>query len=299
MKVTAKELTKHYGDFCAVNNVSFSFESGKIFSIIGQNGSGKTSVIRMMLDTLSKTSGNVSVDGNEIRNYKNRIGYLPEERGLYIKDTVESQLYYFARLKNMKGHEIKKSVDYWLKYMGLEEKRKNKVETLSKGNQQKVQLLASLIHNPDILIFDEPFSGLDPVNSEMFIELLHKLKDENKCVMVSSHQLSYIEKVCDKLLIISNSNPIYYGNVKELKAQYVNEYICIKTRSEFSGLNQFKVEKVDEDEYRIYYNQTAQQVEIFEQLIEEKINIESFYTGSISLHDIFIEKVGMMKSEIN
>lgn len=292
MKVNVNGLSKYYGDFCAVNNISFSFESGKIFSIIGQNGSGKTSTIRMMLGTMGKNSGSVDVDGVSIEKYIDKIGYLPEERGLYIKDTVERQVLYFASLKGMNLKNAKQSLDYWLDYMNLSKYKKSKIETLSKGNQQKIQLLASIIHNPDIIILDEPFSGLDPVNSQLLIKLLEKLKKENKCIMVSSHQLNFIEQVCDKILIISKSNAIYYGDVKILKDKYKKDYMLIKTNCDLCNYDNLGAKKSSDNEYKIYFADNKEQMKKLSFILNQNIVIDSLETERVSLHDIFVENMG-------
>lgn len=290
MKVEVKNLSKYYGDFCAVNDISFSFESGRIFSIIGRNGSGKTSTIRMMLGTIAKNGGSVTVDSKNFSDYLNRVGYLPEERGLYQKDTVEEQLLFFAQLKGVSKSDFKKYSDYWLERMELTKYRKSKLETLSKGNQQKVQIAASIIHDPDIVILDEPFSGLDPVNSSLLLEIVSELESKNKCIMISSHQLNLIENICDDLLIISNSKTMYYGSVDELKNR--NEYnsIIVKTSSNILEYPEYKAKKLNSNLYSISSNENV--MTMIRKMMKDGIDIEMIDKKQLSLHEIFVEMEG-------
>lgn len=219
MNIEIQDLVKYYGNFCAANRVGFSFRSGQLTAIVGRNGSGKTTTIRSMLGLIPMDGGKIFVDGKESKLDLKDVGYLAEERGLFPKDKVQSQLLFFAQLKGMSAKDADKSIDRWLERFGILEYKKSMLESLSKGNQQKIQLIASLVHNPQIIILDEPFSGLDPVNMQMVMELLHELRDEGKCILVSSHQLPLIEKVCEEICIINRSECIYCGSLAKLRTR--------------------------------------------------------------------------------
>ena len=217
MKIEIKNLTKYYGDFRAVDSVSFSFSSGKLTALVGRNGSGKTTTIRTILGLLSMDEGELMIDGQHRNLNLKRTGYLAEDRGMFPKERVNEQLVFFGQLKGMTHKEADKSIDRWLEKLDIAQYKKSPLESLSKGNQQKIQMIASLIHDPDIIIFDEPFSGLDPVNMQMVMDLLRELRNEGKCILVSSHQLSLIEQVCEDICIIDRSRRIYYGTLAALR----------------------------------------------------------------------------------
>ena len=219
MKIEIKNLTKYYGDFRAVDSVSFSFSSGKLTALVGRNGSGKTTTIRTILGLLSMDEGELMIDGQHRNLNLKRTGYLAEDRGMFPKERVNEQLVFFGQLKGMTHKEADKSIDRWLEKLDIAQYKKSPLESLSKGNQQKIQMIASLIHDPDIIIFDEPFSGLDPVNMQMVMDLLRELRNEGKCILVSSHQLSLIEQVCEDICIIDRSRRIYYGTLAALREE--------------------------------------------------------------------------------
>lgn len=219
MKIEIKNLTKYYGDFRAVDSVSFSFSSGKLTALVGRNGSGKTTTIRTILGLISMDEGELMIDGQHRNLNLKRTGYLAEDRGMFPKERVNEQLVFFGQLKGMTHKEADKSIDRWLEKLDIAQYKKSPLESLSKGNQQKIQMIASLIHDPDIIIFDEPFSGLDPVNMQMVMDLLRELRNEGKCILVSSHQLSLIEQVCEDICIIDRSRRIYYGTLAALREE--------------------------------------------------------------------------------
>jgi len=291
MKVEVSDLRKMYSDFCAVNNVSFSFESGRIFSLIGRNGSGKTSTLRMMLGTLSRDGGSVLADGKPLTKQLNNVGYLSEERGLYVKDPILEQLIFFGMLKGMSRKQARKIAKGWLERLGIADRAYEKLETLSKGNQQKIQIIASLLHNPEIVIFDEPFSGLDPVNAKFLIDLVVELKEQNKCVLLSSHQLHLLENVCDDLAIISYSNLVYSGTVQELKREKGGKTILIK----FEDTNENELKKItylnktQDGKYMVPLSENKGCQEVLQDLFLRKLKVESFEVKEKTLNDIFIE----------
>lgn len=217
MKIEITGLTKYYGQLCAVDSLSFSFGSGKLTALVGRNGSGKTTTIRSLLGLIPMDKGQIIINGLDRPLDLKRTGYLAEERGMFPKEKVNEQLMFFGCLKGMTAKNADKAIDYWLGKFDIGQYKKRPLESLSKGNQQKIQIIASLIHDPDVIILDEPFSGLDPVNMQMVMDLLIELRDNGKCVLVSSHQLSLIEQVCEDICIIDRSRRLYYGTVNSLR----------------------------------------------------------------------------------
>ncbi|WP_028125241.1 ABC transporter ATP-binding protein [Eremococcus coleocola] len=217
-----KNLHKSFGDLVAVDDVSFTIEPGQIMGLIGQNGSGKTTIFRMILDFLTpEGNGQVLWKGQPMnKQVYNVVGYLPEERGLYDKMTIEDQIIYFALLRGMKRKEIIDRIDDWMQRFQVKGSRKDKVKTLSKGNQQKVQLIATLIHEPELIILDEPFSGLDPVNADLLKDGIRYLSQKGSSIIFSSHNMSNVEEICDKLLMIHNGEQRLYGTLKEVRESY-------------------------------------------------------------------------------
>lgn len=238
-----ENLVKTFGDFKAVDEVSFEIPNGKILGLIGQNGAGKTTTFRLILNFLQADSGSVTWDGHPITaaDY-NIIGYLPEERGLYPKITIEDQLVYFARLRGKTKKEVLPEIDYWLKRFEVKGKKTDKVKSLSKGNQQKVQLIATLLHQPKLVILDEPFSGLDPVNAELLKEGILSLKEQGSCVIFSSHNMDNVEKICDHLVMLNNGQMVLNGRVHEIRESfgrtklYLETLLPLSTFTEFPGV---------------------------------------------------------------
>lgn len=214
-------LTKEFKNVIAVNNISFQIDKGKIFGILGPNGSGKTTIIRIILDILKPDSGTVTYQDKIIsEKVKNKIGYLPEERGLYKKSKVKDIVYYFAGLKNLSKPEIETNFNYWSQKLYLEEHKNRKLEELSKGNQQKVQLLAALIHNPEILIMDEPFAGFDPVNQKLVRQIISEYVSPHKIVLLSTHLLNLADDLCNEVLLLNNGKEVLHGSLFEIKQNF-------------------------------------------------------------------------------
>lgn len=217
----AKQLVKTFGDYTAVDQLSFAINDGQIMGLIGQNGAGKTTTFRLILDFLKADQGEVLWDGHKISEKEyNLIGYLPEERGLYPKVTIEDQLIYFARLRGESKAEIVPKIDYWMDKFQVKGKKTDKVKSLSKGNQQKVQLIATLIHEPKLVILDEPFSGLDPVNAELLKNGIIELKEKGSCVIFSSHNMDNVEKICDHLIMLRDGATVLNGRVHEIRESF-------------------------------------------------------------------------------
>ena len=227
----ADGLVKRFGRVTAVRDASFSAEAGTLFSLLGVNGAGKTTTIRILMNVFSANSGEVLIDGQPINYDKIGIGYLPEERGLYPKKPIIDQLVYFAELKGMCTKDAVKAVDFWLGRLGMTEYRGKRLDTLSKGNQQKIQLITALAHDPDIIILDEPFSGLDPVNALLLKNVVKEEIAKGKIVLFSSHQMSYIEEFCDSIAIINAGKVVISGDLHEIKRNYVRDKLVVSTVS--------------------------------------------------------------------
>ena len=216
-----KGLVKKFDNYTAVDHLSFKIENGSIVGLIGQNGAGKTTTFRLILNFLKANQGVVLWDGKPLAKASSDIiGYLPEERGLYPKVTIKDQLLYFARLRGKSRAEIEPKIDEWMTKFKVKGKKTDKVKTLSKGNQQKVQLIATLIHEPKLVILDEPFSGLDPVNADILMDGILELKRQGACVLFSSHNMNNVEKLCDHLVMIKNGQPVLNGKVNEIRESF-------------------------------------------------------------------------------
>ena len=231
MVLELKNIDKSFGEKEVLKGVSFVAEGGKAFGLLGRNGAGKTTSIRILMNVFPANSGEVLIDGNPIDYDKIGIGYLPEERGLYPKKLIIDQLVYFAELKGMSAKDAVKAVDYWLGRLGMSEYRNKRLDTLSKGNQQKIQLITALAHDPDIVILDEPFSGLDPVNAMLLKDVVKQQIAKGKIVLFSSHQMSYIEEFCDSIAIINAGKVAISGDLHEIKRTYPRDKIVVSTQA--------------------------------------------------------------------
>jgi len=295
MTLQLQHVTKKYKDFTAVDDLNFTIEKGEIFGLIGQNGAGKTTTFRMILDLQETTAGTITWDGRPV-NAINRdvLGYLPEERGIFPTMKVEEQLYFFGELRGMKRAELKKEIDFWIQRFELEEKRKDKAETLSKGNQQKVQLIASFIHKPAFLILDEPFSGLDPVNKDLLKDAILLLKEQGTTILFSSHQMDNVEELCDHLCLLKRGVSLFSGSLLDLKKQYGKTKLAVRTdwsTTQLLALEGVKDVRVEKEQTVLTLADESFAQSIFEQLSNGKY-IEKFSLDYLSLDEIFKDKVG-------
>lgn len=217
MVLELRNIKKSFGGRQVLSGVSFKAQGGRAFGLLGRNGAGKTTSIRILMDVFPADEGEVLIDGHPVDYSKVKIGYLPEERGLYPKKIIADQLAYFAELKGMGHRDAVKAVDMWLERLGMAEYRNKRLDTLSKGNQQKIQLVTALAHDPDIIILDEPFSGLDPVNAMLLKDVVKEQIAENKVVLFSSHQMSYIEEFCDSIAILNTGRVVLSGELHDIK----------------------------------------------------------------------------------
>ena len=290
-----KNVTKYYGDFKAVDNLSFNVKEGEIFGLLGVNGAGKTTTFRMIMGLLDPTEGEITLNGKKIDySLTNQIGFLTEERSLLTKMTVKEQCLFYGTLKGMKKTKIIERMKYLLDKFNVSEYEDKKIKELSKGNQQKIQFIAAIINEPKLLILDEPFSGLDPFNVEMFKEEIIELSKKGSIIIFSSHRMEHVELFCKKLVIILRGKTVLQGYLKDIKDEYKKKDIFIKGDIKKEELENIKgvsevIEKADELEVIIESEKDIQKV--FE-VIKTKNNITKFEVQEPSLNEIFVTKVG-------
>ncbi len=293
MVLELKNIEKSFGEKKVLTGVSFKAEGGKAFGLLGRNGAGKTTSIRILMDVFPANSGEVLIDGQPIDYNKIGIGYLPEERGLYPKKIIIDQLTYFAELKGMSRKEAVKSVDYWLERLGMTEYRNKKLETLSKGNQQKIQLITALAHDPDIVILDEPFSGLDPVNAMLLKDVVKEQISKGKIVLFSSHQMSYIEEFCDSIAILNNGVVALHGDLHDIKRDYPRDRLVVRTESPDAIIADFgsSCAVMDNGDLMIRLGSPSEKKATMTRLVEN-YDIDEVKVYEPSLNDIFVEYAG-------
>ena len=293
MILELRNINKSFGEKHVLKGVSFTAEGGKAFGLLGRNGAGKTTSIRILMNVFPANSGEVLVDGKPIDYKKVGIGYLPEERGLYAKKVILEQLVYFAELNGMSTKDATKAVDYWLNRLGMMEYRNKRLNTLSKGNQQKIQLITALAHNPDIVILDEPFSGLDPVNAMLLKDVVKEEIAKGKIVLFSSHQMSYIEEFCDSIAIINAGKIVLSGDLHEIKRNYVRDKLVVST----TKADQLKADLGDicterEDGTLLIQLDSPEDKQTMMKRLVENYDIDEVKVFEPSLNDIFVEYAG-------
>ena len=290
MLLELKNINKSFGEKEVLKGVSFACESGKAFGLLGRNGAGKTTAIRILMGVFPANGGEILLDGNPIDYNKIGLGYLPEERGLYPKKTVIDQLAYFAELKGMKHNDAVKSVDFWLERLDVCEYRNKKLNTLSKGNQQKIQLITALAHNPEIIILDEPFSGLDPVNAMLLKEVVKEQIAQDKIVLFSSHQMSYIEEFCDTVAILNAGKVVLSGDLYEIKRNYVRNRLVVRTEKSGQIIANFKNDCIVQEDGSLLLRLASpdDKQKIMETLVKN-YDIDEVKVFEPSLNDIFVE----------
>jgi ABC-2 type transport system ATP-binding protein len=302
MHLKVNNLKKTFGDNQVLNGISFEVQSGKALGLLGRNGAGKTTTIRILMALFEQNEGSILLDDKPFNPRNHQIGYLPEERGLYPKKKIIDQLMYLGELRGIEKTKLKESVLHWLERLEVLEYKDKKLETLSKGNQQKVQLASTFLCNPEIIILDEPFSGLDPVNSQILKEIIRDQIKENKLVIFSSHQMTYIEEFCEDITLIDKGNVILSGNLHHIKRERGKAYHVLKLNEKTAAftselLNEHFSDLIEEQNIRkdhiILKLRNAQDKYLFmSRLSEKKIDVELFSMYHPSLEDIFIESVG-------
>ena len=299
MILELKNIEKSFGEKKVLTGVSFKAEGGKAFGLLGRNGAGKTTSIRILMDVFPANSGEVLIDGEPIDYNKIGIGYLPEERGLYPKKIILDQLTYFAELKGMSRKAAIQSIDYWLDRLGMTEYRNKRLDTLSKGNQQKIQLITALAHDPDIVILDEPFSGLDPVNAMLLKDVVKEQIAKGKIVLFSSHQMSYIEEFCDSIAILKNGVVALHGDLHDIKRDYPRDRLVVRTENPDAILSDFGTActVMEDGALRIQLASADEKKTVMTRLVEN-YDIDEVKVFEPSLNDIFVEYAGDGAKEV-
>lgn len=295
MGLKLENVSKTFIGKKAVENISFEVKKPGVYGLLGTNGAGKTTTIRMLLGIMKKDSGEITWNGKTVERKHVNFGYLPEERGVYPKTKIYDQLMYFAELKGMSRKDADKSIKKWAKVLKVEEYLDMLAEKLSKGNQQKIQFMSAIIHNPELIVLDEPFSGLDPVNSEILKNVIIDLVAQGKYIIMSSHQMTSIEEFCSDILILNKGKTVLKGNLKEIKETYPSNRVEISVNTNIDTyINELnlKIENSKNNDYSIKIEKDEDAHKLLNKLIAEKIIINKFEIKKPTLNDIFIEKVG-------
>lgn len=306
MILEVKGINKSFSGKQILHDVNFRVESGKAMGFLGRNGAGKTTTIRALMNVFEPDSGEFLLDGKLFKPNEYKIGYLPEERGMYSKVSIIDQLTYFGELKQMSRGAAKKSAYKWLEYLGLEEYAKKNLDTLSKGNQQKIQITQAVLNDPDILILDEPFSGLDPVNAGVLKDMIREFISKNRLVIFSSHQMGYVEEFCDDITFIQNGNIILTGDLKETKRNLGKNKLRLRALDMSleeleTKLSDFKEIKISKDRHSLIVECQEDMTPngLLSQVIEGNIPIELFSYYEPSLEDIFIQLECKKKAQMS
>ena len=295
MSFVLKNVSKTYSGKKVVDNISLTLEKPGVYGLLGTNGAGKTTTIRMLLGIIKKDSGEITWNGKKVDRKSVNFGYLPEERGVYPKTKIFDQLMYFAELKGMNKQEAEKEINKWAKTLKVEEYLQLPAEKLSKGNQQKIQFMTAIIHNPELVVLDEPFSGLDPVNTEILKNIIINLIKEGKYIIMSAHQMATIEEFCSDILILNKGKTVLQGNLKEIKESYPANRVEIDVKQDINNyIKEFEleIENVTNNNYIIKISDEEKAHKLLNKLIIDGIKVDKFEIKKPTLNDIFIEKVG-------
>ncbi|MCI5760419.1 MULTISPECIES: ABC transporter ATP-binding protein [unclassified Bilifractor] len=290
MKLELRDLYKSFGEHQVLKGISLTAESGTAVGLLGRNGAGKTTTIRILMNVFPADKGEILLDGKPIDHKSVKIGYLPEERGLYPKKIIADQLLYFAELKGMKRTDARAAIDSWLKRLGMSEYSNKRLDALSKGNQQKIQLVTALAHDPDILILDEPFSGLDPVNAELLKEVVRDEMKRGKIILFSSHQMNYIEEFCSEIAILNGGHIVLSGNLREIRHHMAGNELLVRSSMQEQILEYYGDRAVltEDGAIRITLNDTSNCRREM-QLLTTKWDVNEVRIFEPSLNDIFVQ----------
>lgn len=290
MKLEFKNIQKSFDDNYVLKGISFTAESGNAFGLLGRNGAGKTTSIRILMGVFEADAGEVLLDGEPIDRSKIKFGYLPEERGLYPKRVIIEQLSYFGQLKGLSKNEALSAAGRWLERMSMNEYKDKKLDTLSKGNQQKIQLIAALISDPDIVVLDEPFSGLDPVNAMLLKDVIKEVIAQGKIVLFSSHQMNYIEEFCDNIAILNGGKIALSGHIDEIKKSYDRTLIIVESEDALKISEYLKEQcELDGNKVRVRIESENKKNELLSELSQGGFDIDSVKVYEPSLSDIFVQ----------
>ncbi len=296
-----RNLTKNFGDICAVNHANFEVTENSVFGLIGRNGAGKTTTIRMLMNIYLPDEGEIIFRGEKITHeFKDVVGYLPEERGLYKKMSVLDTLLFFAEIKGKTGSTVKRKALEYLERFELLDRASSKIQDLSKGNQQKIQFITTILHDPDFIILDEPFSGLDPINTDLLKDIILEMKEKNKVIIFSTHLMDYAEKLCDHIAMIDKGKIIVSGSMKDIKQKFSDGNITLIHEGDISfARNLPYVEKVNDfgNFTGIKVKDSLHTQEFLKELVNRNIRIDKFSANDISLHEIFVQLAGVSENE--
>ena len=291
--VEVVDVAKSYGSKVAVSGLSFAVDPHEIFGLIGPNGAGKTTTIRMMMDIIQPDSGQVTILGERPSEaIKARLGYMPEERGLYRKLTVIDTIAYLASLKGMDSRSIQTRADVLLDQTGMLPQKRKRIEELSKGMAQIIQLIVTIIHDPDLVILDEPFAGLDPVNTERVKQLLVDLRDQGKAVVLSTHQMNQVEAVCDRILMMDNGCAVLYGALDEIRSKHRGHSVLVEADGEMNQIQGVAEQRTHKGHVELVLDPTSAPQQVLEQLVRAGTVIRRFEVATPSLNEIFLQVVG-------
>ena len=285
MQLQLNNIAKYFGDKPVLNGISLHVDAGRAFGLLGRNGAGKTTTIRILMNVFPPTSGNVTLDGNPIDYAKTKFGYLPEERGLYPKKIIVEQLTYFAMLKGMDKAAAVASVDKWLARLDMSAYRDKRLDTLSKGNQQKIQLITALTHDPDVVILDEPFSGLDPVNAMLLKDVVRETIDKGKIVLFSSHQMNYIEEFCDDIAILADGKIALQGDLNQIKRSYPRNKLVVRTQQTEQLLQSESCTRIADDTVLVAADDVTETM----RRLTQTYALDEIRVFEPSLNDIFVQ----------
>lgn len=291
--VSVQHLYKSYNSEAAVKDLSFSIEPGEILGVIGPNGAGKSSTVKIILDFMKPDSGKVELFGQPMSEAtKNKIGYLPEEKGLYKDLSAIDCILYLASLKGMDKATAKKRADELLQQTGMSDSKKKKIKHMSKGMGQIIQFIVTIIHDPELLIMDEPFSGLDPVNTELMKNMVCKLRDEGKAIILSTHQMNQVEEICDRVLMINHGEEVLYGDLKQIKSGFKKHSVQVSVDGEFGDLTGVTEKRFNKEGVELILAEDISPQTVLDQLRDQGLPINRFEITTPSLHTIFLHMAG-------
>jgi ABC-2 type transport system ATP-binding protein len=291
--VEISHIVKSFADKVVVNDLSFSVSQGEVFGLIGPNGAGKTTTIRMMMDIIKPDSGDVTILGEKLSEAtKDKLGYLPEERGLYRKMRVLDSIIYLASLKGVDAHSAEERADELLNQTGMLPHKRKKIEELSRGMGQVIQFIVSVIHDPELIVLDEPFGGLDPVNVELLKGMLFNLRNQGKAIILSTHQMNEIEELCDRILMINHGRSVLYGNLAEIKSKYRSNSVLLEFEGELGEVPGVTEKRTRKGYVELVLDGKATPQQVLERLISRGTVINRFEVATPPLNEIFLRVVG-------
>jgi ABC-2 type transport system ATP-binding protein len=291
--VEVSRIVKSFADKVAVDDLSFSVAPGEMFGLIGPNGAGKTTTIRMMMDIIKPDSGEITILGEKLSEAtKNRLGYLPEERGLYKKLSVLESIVYLASLKGVDRHSAVGRADELLERTGMLSSRSKRIEELSKGMGQIIQFIVTILHDPQLVILDEPFAGLDPVNTEMLKGMFADLRNQGKAVILSTHQMNQVEELCDRILMINNGQAVLYGDLSEIKARYRGNSVLLDCIGEPGDIPGVTAKRTNKKYTELILDDKTTPQQVLAHLVSRGMIINRFEVATPSLNEIFLKEVG-------